>query len=103
MPALAESLPTCALSPRSIDASPASPMKSDGYAFCTFATAATIGTTSLSDFADQQPHAGAQALASLVGRVGLVVGADAGGGVGLQRVAEHARRVAVDVFREREL
>ena len=46
---------------------------------------------------DQHPHAGAQALAALLGRVALVVGADAGGGVGLQVLAEDARRVPVDV------
>ena len=36
-------------------------------------------------------------------RVRLVVGADAGGGVRVERAAEHAGRVAVDVMREREL
>ena len=45
---------------------------------------------------DQHPHAGAQALAALLGRVALVVGAD-GGRVGLQVLAEDARRVPVDV------
>ena len=45
---------------------------------------------------DQEPHAGAQPLPSLVGRERLVVGPDPGRGVRLQRVAEHARRVAVD-------
>ena len=35
--------------------------------------------------ADQQPHPGAQALAALLDRERLVVGADPGGGVGLQR------------------
>ena len=53
---------------------------------------------------DQHPHAGAQALAALLGRVALVVGANAGGGVGLQALAEDARGVAVDVRgRKREL
>ena len=47
---------------------------------------------------------GAQALAALLDREALVVGADAGGGVGLQVLAEDAGRVAVDVRRrEREL
>ncbi len=49
--------------------------------------------------ADQHPHAGAQALAALLRRVALVVGADAGGGVGLEVLAEDAGRVAVDVRR----
>ena len=40
--------------------------------------------------ADQQPHAGAQPLASLLGGVGLVVGADARGDVGVELAAEHA-------------
>ena len=53
--------------------------------------------------ADQEPHAGAQPLAPLLDRVGLVVGADAGGDVGVQVAAAHAGRVAVDVAREREL
>jgi hypothetical protein len=49
--------------------------------------------------ADQQPHPRAQPLASLLRREGLVVGADPGGGVGLQRVPEDAGRVPVDVVR----
>ena len=55
--------------------------------------------------ADQQPHARAEPLAPLLDRRRLVVGADAGRGVGVQRLAEHAWRVAVDVLgaREREL
>ena len=36
--------------------------------------------------ADQQPHPGAQPLATLLERGGLVVGADAGGSVGVQRL-----------------
>ena len=48
-------------------------------------------------FADQEPHAGAEPLAALLGGVGLVVGADPGGGVGVQRAAAHAGRVTVDV------
>ena len=52
---------------------------------------------------NQEPHAGAQPLAALVDRVRLVVRADAGRGVGHQRAAEHAGRVAVDVLREAEL
>ena len=47
--------------------------------------------------ADQHPHPGAQALAPLLERARLVIRADAGGGVGVQLLAEHARRVAVDV------
>ena len=53
--------------------------------------------------ADQEPHPGAQPLASLLRRVRLVVRADPGGRVGVQRPAEHAGRVAVDVVRQREL
>ena len=49
--------------------------------------------------ADQQPHPGAQALAALLRRVRLVVGADPGRRVRVQLLAEHARRVAVDVRR----
>ena len=49
--------------------------------------------------ADQQPHPGAQPLAALLDRVRLVVGADPGGRVRVERLAEHARRVAVDVRR----
>ena len=41
--------------------------------------------------ADQQPHPGAQPLASLLGGVRLVVGADPGRRVRLQVAAEHAR------------
>ena len=54
-------------------------------------------------FPDQQPHACAQPLETLLRRVRLVVGADARRGVGLQRVAEHSRCVAVYVLREIEL
>ena len=55
--------------------------------------------------ANQHPHADAQALPALLDGPRLVVGADAGGGVRVQRLAEHARRVAVDVRRalERQL
>ena len=53
--------------------------------------------------ADQQPHAGTQALAALVGRGRLVVGADAGGRVRLKGCAVNAGRVPVDVCREGEL
>ncbi len=54
--------------------------------------------------ADQHPEPGPQALAALLGREALVVGADAGRRVGLQLLAEDAGRVAVDVGgREREL
>ena len=52
---------------------------------------------------DQEPHAGAQALASLLGRVRLVVGADPRGGIGVERPAEDAGCVPVDVRREAEL
>ena len=48
--------------------------------------------------ADQHPHADAQPLAALFERVRLVIGADAGGRVRLQVLAEHSRRVAVDVL-----
>ena len=54
-------------------------------------------------FADQQPHPGAQALAAFLRGVRLVVGADAGGGVRLQRPPAHARGVPVDVNGQREL
>ena len=47
--------------------------------------------------ADQQPHPGAQPLPALLDRVRLVVGADPGGGVRVERLPEHARRVAVHV------
>ena len=55
--------------------------------------------------ADEEPDARAQALAPLLDRQHLVVRADARGGVRLQRLAEHAGRVPVDVLRslEREL
>ena len=55
--------------------------------------------------ADQQPHAGAEPLPTLLDRERLVVGADAGGGVRVQRLAEHAGRMPVDVLGavEREL
>ena len=53
--------------------------------------------------ADEQPHPGAQPLASLVERRRLVVGADPRRRVRLQIPAADARRVAVDVRREREL
>ena len=49
--------------------------------------------------ADQQPHPGPQPLAALLGGQRLVVRADPGRGVGLQPLAEQARRVAVDVLR----
>ena len=48
---------------------------------------------------DQHPHPRAQALAALLGRVALVVGADPGGGVGLQAGPEEAGRVPVHVRR----
>ena len=48
-------------------------------------------------FANQEPHAGPQPLASLVDRQGLVVRADARRDVGVQLLAEQARRVAVDL------
>ena len=51
--------------------------------------------------ADQQPHAGAQPLPALLDRVRLVVGADPGRGVGVEGIAEHAGRVAVDVLAPR--
>ena len=54
-------------------------------------------------FADQQPHPRAQPLAALVRRVRLVVRADPGRRVRLQRPSEHAGRVTVDVLGEREL
>jgi hypothetical protein len=47
--------------------------------------------------ADQQPHSGAEALASFLDRSCLVVRADPGRGVGVQTLAEEAGRVAVDV------
>ena len=53
--------------------------------------------------ADEQPHAGTQPLASFVERRGLVVGAHTGRGVGLEIPPVDARRVPVDVRREREL
>ena len=53
--------------------------------------------------ADQEPHPGAQPLAPLLRRVRLVVRADPGGRVGVQRPAEDAGRVPVDVSRQREL
>ena len=55
--------------------------------------------------ADQEPHPGPQPLAPLLRGQRLVVGADPGGGVGVQRLPEHPGRVAVDVHvdREREL
>ena len=55
--------------------------------------------------ADEQPHPGAEPLASLLDCERLVVGADPRRGVCLQRLAEDAGRVAVDVLRalEREL
>ena len=52
--------------------------------------------------ADQQPHPGAEPLAALLGRERLVVGADPGGGVGLQVATEHAGRVPVDVVAARD-
>ena len=48
---------------------------------------------------DQHPHPRAQALAALLGRVALVVGADPGGGIGLQAGPEEAGRVPVHVRR----
>ncbi len=53
--------------------------------------------------ADQQPHPGAEPLASLLGRVRLVVRADPGGRVGVQRPAEDAGSVTVDVLGQCEL
>ena len=53
--------------------------------------------------ADQQPHPGAQALSPLLRRVRLVVGADPGGCVRIERPAEHAGSVTVDVLCQREL
>ena len=55
--------------------------------------------------ADQQPHAVAQTLASFVRRERLVVRANAGGCVGVQLLAEHARCMSVDLdaFREPKL
>jgi hypothetical protein len=55
--------------------------------------------------ADQEPHSGAKPLSALLERVRLVIGADPGGGVRVQRLADDARGVAVDVSRgsEREL
>ena len=47
--------------------------------------------------ADEEPDACAKALAPLLDRQHLVVRADARGGVRLQRLAEHAGRVPVDV------
>ena len=52
--------------------------------------------------ADEQPHPGAQPLATLLDGERLVIGADAGGCVRLQMRAEHTRRVAVDVARALE-
>ena len=53
--------------------------------------------------ADQQPHPGPQPLAALLHGEGLVVGADPGRRVGVQLLAEHARRMAVDVPGQGEL
>jgi len=55
--------------------------------------------------ADQQPHPGAQALASLLHGQRLVIRADTGGGVCVQRLAEDSRCVPVHVLglRQREL
>jgi hypothetical protein len=55
--------------------------------------------------ADQQPEPRPQALPPLLQREGFMVGANAGGRVGLELAAEHARRVAVHVRRalDREL
>ena len=52
--------------------------------------------------ADQEPDTRPQPLPPLLHRQHLVIRADAGGGVGLERVAEHARRVTVDVLRPLE-
>ena len=53
--------------------------------------------------ADQQPHPALQPLAALLGRVRLVIGADAGGDVRVEVAAEDSGRVAVDVLRELQL
>ncbi len=52
--------------------------------------------------ADQQPHPRAEALAPLLDRGRLVVGADAGRGVRLQILAQHAGSMAVHVGRQLE-
>ena len=56
-------------------------------------------------FADQQPHAVAETLASLIRRERLVVGTDARGRIGVQSFAEETGRVAVDLdaFRQPQL
>ena len=56
-------------------------------------------------FADQQPHAVAQTLESLFHGERLVVRADARRRVGVQLLAEHARRMSVDLnpFRQAQL
>ena len=48
--------------------------------------------------ANQQPHTGAEPLTALVGRQALVIGANPGGRVGLQSLADEAGRVAVDML-----
>ena len=53
--------------------------------------------------AQQHPHAAAALLERLVERRRLVVGADAGGDVGVERPADHAGRVAVGVRRARHV
>ena len=47
--------------------------------------------------ADQDPHSGTEPVAPLLERQCLVVGADPGGGVGVQLLADDARRVSVGV------
>ncbi len=53
--------------------------------------------------ADEEPHPGAEALAAFIDGQRLVIGLDPCCGVRLQLLAQHARRVTVDVRRALEL